>query len=193
MPHSTDLPANYYILTDLGGSGNSTLSGDNRIFTNLSIVRDLYQIIQFHPFFNHGGPHSGTVYHGIRSDFHLIFYDDISDLADFYIRTIRLSGKAETIAADYRAGMNNDLVPDQTIVIYDGTRKQCRLATYFHAISYVNVWIDFTPFTDLCPITNVGKRTYINLFSDLRIRMNITVFLNSFFSQAHPIIHIQQL
>ena len=119
------------------------------------IVCYLDQVIQFHSFMYNGGAHGGTIYAGISTNLHIIFYDGNTYLWNFFVPFGRRC-ESESISTDYAACMQGTVVSYQAVVIDGGMWIKCTIITYFGMASYSSVRVEGSVVTNLSTIAYPG-------------------------------------
>src|SRR5690606_37116065 len=104
VPGYANLPGQHTVFADLCRTRYACLGSNHRISAYLDVVSNLYQVIEF----NSGTDHRSvareccTVYHRVRTNGYVVFYDHSSQLGNGLVRSILLLCEPEAIAADHR-------------------------------------------------------------------------------------------
>ncbi|MPM69542.1 hypothetical protein SDC9_116487 [bioreactor metagenome] len=96
---NSNLSAQHTTFAYFGRSCNSYLSRHNRILSNLTIVCDLDQIIEFYSPTNDGRSHDGTIYSSVGANFHIVLQHHIAHLLDFVVDPF-LFAESEAVCAN---------------------------------------------------------------------------------------------
>src|SRR5687768_11865190 len=117
MQVATDpcLTTDHYMLTNFSGTCNSNLSCHGSILSDLNIMCDLTQVVNFYSLTNDSRSHCCPVYCRIRTYLNVVFENYISDLWYFLVLTILIRRKTKTICPNYNTGMNDTISTYNTI------------------------------------------------------------------------------
>ena len=110
MIHHAYLAGQRYILADARAPGDPHLGGDDAIFTDHDVMRDLHEIIELGAAADHRASKSCPVHRGVGAYLDVILNFNPARLGNFHPLTAA-AGVAETIAANNRPGVNNHSVP----------------------------------------------------------------------------------
>ncbi|MNY06506.1 hypothetical protein D3C86_1392670 [compost metagenome] len=166
MPGNAYLSANNRFFPQLGAARNSALCRNHTVLTHIHVVRNLDQVVQFNPFADKRRAHRSPVYRSVGPNLHIILYHDITDLPYFGISTICLRGKAETITANYRIGMDNDVVAQHRPVVQLHTRKQGTVISQRRIRPYEYLRRDFTVVPNHHILCNIAESPNKYIFTD---------------------------
>src|SRR5580693_5781779 len=157
MSHDPRLAADHDPVAYLGAAADPRLSGDHGIVTDIYVVRDLDQVVQFGAFADKGRSDRRPVDRHIGSDLHPVLDQYIPDLGDLLKAPIRLRRKAKTIPADYRTRMDRDIGADHATVIDLHARMKYGVVPYPDIFAQVDLGVDLDLITDHHSITEIRK------------------------------------
>src|SRR5262249_39993130 len=87
-------------------ASNSTLRHNHAMTADDNVVRDLYEVVDLGSFTDDRIGQGSSVDRGVGSDLNIITNYDTADLRHFHV-PMATHGKAKSILADARAGMDN--------------------------------------------------------------------------------------
>ncbi|MNR27692.1 hypothetical protein D3C85_1449770 [compost metagenome] len=128
--------------------------------SNIHIMGDLNEVIQFHSLSDKCRTHSGSVYRRICTDFHVILDHHISNLCDFRVSTIRLWGEAEAITTNYSIRVNINIIPHYCSVVNLYPRKNKTILSDFSICSNKYLRLNLRSVTNYYIFTNVTEGSY---------------------------------
>src|SRR5690349_19284218 len=111
VAREADLPAHHDARAERRAAGHADLGGDEAARTDTAAVRDLDEVVDLRPAADDGRPERGAVDGGVRADLDVVLEDDGADLRDLPV-AVREREIPEAVAADDRAGMDDDAVAD---------------------------------------------------------------------------------
>src|ERR1700682_3277678 len=91
------------LAADLRRASHHETGGEEAVLTEVAVVRNMTNIIQFGSGPDVGGRQRGAVDGAIAADFDSVADDDVAEVRDFSRPAVRIHGVAEAVAAD--AGM----------------------------------------------------------------------------------------
>ena len=100
------------ISSQLGGTCHADLRGQNRVFSYLSSMPDLDQIVELGSASDPCISYRGAVDRGVRADLHVVVDQDSARLANFIVGTVSHRREPEPIAADYGPVLNDHAIAD---------------------------------------------------------------------------------
>ena len=107
----TDLSSHDDIIFDGDTAGEAGLGGDNYVFSDLTVVANVDQIVDLCALADSGFIQRAAVDGGVGSDFHVVFDYQAADLRGLLVAScLLLSDVAETFAAENRSGLDDDAV-----------------------------------------------------------------------------------
>src|SRR5690606_7107348 len=168
------------------------LGRDNRMFTDLYIVRNLNQIIQLYALPYDGRTHRSPINYGIRTNFNIILDNHITNLTNLVIGAILLGGKPKAVAANNCPRMDDNPLADDTVEIDGHTRKKGRIVSYLHLSTNVNMRVNLASVADDRSAVYISKSADICIFSNFGTRVDKCAILNTCLIQPHLIIQLQQ-
>ena len=86
--------------------GDADLGHDQTVFSNLNIVSDVNQIIDFRSGSDARFAGGRAIHGDIGADLDVVFHDHSADLRNLVVDAA-LRGKAVAVGAQHRAGLNN--------------------------------------------------------------------------------------
>lgn len=116
MASKAYLSADAAVFPDFRTAGNTYLRSHGRMLADFYIVGDLDEVVQFYAPANNGRSDTGSVDGRTGTDLYIFFENDIAELRDLLVGTVRLWCKPKAITADHRIGVNNTAVADDTIM-----------------------------------------------------------------------------
>ncbi|MEY5015330.1 MAG: hypothetical protein RIS92_1688 [Verrucomicrobiota bacterium] len=129
------------VITDAGASGDAGLSNDEAVFSDVDVVCDLDEVIDFGAFSDDGLPESGAVDGGIGTDFHVVFYDDDSELRDFGMLAIDFF-ETKSVAPDDGTGVEDDAITDFAAMEDGGPGVKVAVCAYVGVVTDVGLGLD---------------------------------------------------
>src|SRR5512135_3938933 len=116
------------IFSDGGAAGNPHAACNRGVSADAHVMRNLYLVVQLHVFFDHRIVQRAAVYGGVGADLDVVANDHAADL--LYLQpAAAIPGHAETVGTDDHAGMDDDVVADDAIVIHGHIRVQPGIVT----------------------------------------------------------------
>ena len=109
-------PGQYGVVFNVAGTGHTGQSAHDHVFADLVVVADLHQIIYFTARADYGAAQCTPVYTGVGADFNIVVNNHIADLGHFYMPVIS-EFVAEAVGADNRSRMDDDIIPQNHIVV----------------------------------------------------------------------------
>ena len=159
MPGDSYLTAYHSVVADFCRTGNSRLGRNNRVFSYFDVMCDLYQVVEFHTFFDNRRTHCSSVYCCIGSDLDVVFEYDVSYLSDFRIFPVGLGSESESVSSDNGSRMQNTIVADDTAVIDFYSCKNGNVIADNYIIPDIGLRIDFYVFTYFYSLSDIGERS----------------------------------
>jgi hypothetical protein len=132
------------VLTDSSASGYTCLSGDNRIFTDNHVVRDLDQVIDFDTPTNEGSSEGSAVYCGVGTYLHVVLQFNDSHLWNFNA-PLAFPRVSKPIAPDDHSGVQHHSVSEPTPVAHSDVRVQHTILSNLNSLSYKYTRVENTP------------------------------------------------
>lgn len=111
MPDDAGLTGEDDVVADAGASGDAGLGDDEAVLSDLDVVRNLDEVIDFRSFTDDGSPEAGAVDGGVCADFNIVFNDDDSALGDFGVFALDFF-ETKSVTSDDGAGVEDDAVAD---------------------------------------------------------------------------------
>src|SRR5690606_35322313 len=105
----------------------------------------------------------------VRTDFHIIFDNDISGLWYFGVTAIFLRSKTKTVWPDSRSGMDNTPASYLCVGINFTSGKNSGIICYFHIITNITIRINFYIIANLAILPDIGKRSDIYILTINRV------------------------
>src|SRR6185436_14116145 len=177
MPNNSNLAPDHYTLTDFCTPTNAALSGNNCTISNFYIMCDLYQVIKLSTRSYDRRTDRCPVNSCISTDLYIIFNYHITNLRYFFKTAICLRCKTKAITSYYSTCMNNNIVPDQTVMINFYTGMNDRIISNFYIVTEINIGINFRIVTNLYIIAEISKSTDKNILAIRSRSRNINRFL----------------
>lgn len=87
------------------------MGDDETVFSDVDVVSDLDEVVDFCAFADDGSSESGAVDGGICPDFHVVFDDDNAALGDFGVLTVNFF-ETEPVTTDDGSGVKDNAVSD---------------------------------------------------------------------------------
>lgn len=106
VANDADLACHFDVFADPCAAGNPRLRGDDGIFSNGHVVRDLDEIVDFDSVLNPSSTKPGPVDRRVRADFNVVINLNDPDLRDFLISAFDRF-KSETVGADDSSAVND--------------------------------------------------------------------------------------
>ena len=132
------LTSYHHLTSDMNTPRDPHLGDHDRIFSNDHVVAYVHLVICLNTPLYPCLPKSGPINAVIGPEFHMVIYLNNTELGNLYVDG-SLANKSETITSDYTTGMDNYLIPDNTIV------------------QNSDIWIDDRFFPNLYPVTYKGS------------------------------------
>ena len=155
-----DLSADDHVMAENAGARDARLGGDHGVRTNLYVMANMDQIIDFHASGDAGIVQRAAINGGIRSDFHIVANFDNPHLRKFPVAALA-KRVAETVRAQYGSGMDLHAIADAHV------RVQC------------NARMDAAIVADPSGSANDGVSADLRAFADVRIFSNYCVWTNT--------------
>ena len=106
-------------------------------------MRNLYKIVELHAFAQIGAAHRRTIDAGVGTDFHIVLDNYVSYLGNLVIAVgFRIWGKAKAVGTYHCAGMNNDTVAENAIVVDAYVGINHTIVTHLHVFTDGGMGID---------------------------------------------------
>ncbi len=112
----TRLTADDDPLPQLRAARDADLGDDDGILPDHHVVGDLDEVVDLHPPLDPGPAEGAAVDGRVRADLHIVVDLDVADLGDLEVFLAR-QGKAEAVAPDDDAGMEDDPPADQAAAV----------------------------------------------------------------------------
>src|SRR5579864_513217 len=164
----TGLSGKNNTLTDIGGSCESNLCAEQRIFAYCGAVADLNQVVDLRAASDASLANAGAVNAGIRLNLHIVFDNRGAGLQDLVPVAVVVFSETESVSADYHTILQNDVVSDPAKLADDGIRvrekvvadlhsainhdmgEQNRVASDLHSFIDDDVWPEVRALADSC-------------------------------------------
>ena len=161
----TDLTAKHAPLPDLRGTCHSDLCRHDGVGTDVAVVCDLHEVVQFHTAANIGRAHRRTVHAGVCADFNVILNADIANLRNLLIA---LSGRreAKTVGTDDTAGMQNDAIADLAVVIDRHIGIEHAVLPDTGVLLNDDAGVELRTFAHRSALADIDVRTQIDILAD---------------------------
>ena len=164
MPYNSHLTTDHIPVANGSRTCNSCLRSNHIIFSNFHIVCDLDKIIYFSPFSYNGRTYGSPVNTTVRTYFHIVLYDYISQLWDFVI-PIWCRLKTKSISTYHSIRVDNAIFSNDTAIIDFRTAVYFRVFTDFHIFTNENLWSKLNAIANRCIFRNIGKCSHINILA----------------------------
>jgi len=175
MADDTHLAAENTVVADLDTAGDADLGNQKAVRANVGIVADGNQVAHFCTVTDDGIAESAAVDGTVGADFDIVFDENAANLGDF-VMNAAVGGIAETILADYGAGMDNDAIANSATVVNCYVRINYAISTDFGGRADGAVGIDAGIIADLSLGRDNDKIVDIDIFPDLSGRIDAGPF-----------------
>src|SRR5690606_25016153 len=123
VANHADTAGNHAVAPDLGAAGNTAATGHGGVVADLHVVRDHDLVIQLDAVADQRIGQCPAVDGGVRTDLDVIANGHATDLGNLLPDAL-LVGEAEALAADHRAGLDDNPLADHHVVIKRDARRQ---------------------------------------------------------------------
>ena len=137
------------------------LGGDNNIFSDLAVVANVYQIVDFRASSDAGFVQRSAIDSGIGADLDIIFDFQAADLRKLFVAASRLVAHiAKAVAAEHGTGVNNYAVSkthagiNRHVRIEITTRSDVYVRANYAACADPRVLSDLRTFADYASLLN---------------------------------------
>ena len=173
----------------LGRACYAHLSAHKGTLPNLDIMSHLYEIVELRIAADDSRTHHGTIDSGISTNLHIVFDDNIAYLREFLVHTLGIRFKSKTIATNDYARVQNTIFSNHAIIVDLHPRIEDGVIANLDIITYIGMWIDLYPFTQLDILTNIRKGTNIRILGHNNTFADETWLLDALFSRIHGFGH----
>src|SRR2546430_15926594 len=156
MVRDANLSANNHVMPQHARTGNPSLCGNHRVRSNLHVVSDMYQIIDFDAFGNTRIVQRAAIDRGVRADLHVVTYFYDTSLRKFPVPAFA-KRVAETVRSQNSSRVNLDAI------------AYSRIRIKVHARMDSAVVSNPTPSADHAVRANLRFLTNMNVFADHRV------------------------
>src|SRR3990167_9148730 len=115
--------ADQAIAPDHRAAGDGGASGDGGMRADAHVVRNLYLVVQLHPLLDHRVVQRTAVDGGVRAYLDIVADHHATDLRNLDPAPL-VHRDAETVRADHRAGMRDQVIADHAVMINHHMRIQ---------------------------------------------------------------------
>ena len=178
MTRYAGIRADTHMAADMRAACYPRLAGDSTMLTYLNIVPDLNQIVNLCPCADACGSKGRTINRGIASYFNIVPHDNYSCLRNFVPASAKF-GKAEAIAADARAGMNNAPCAYLGFLTDHHIRVKNRIRADTASRANIHTGIKNSAISNDSAGFNADTGTYSNAFAELNSFRNKGAGMNA--------------
>src|SRR5262245_43113585 len=123
MPSDHGAPADAAVAADASAAGDAHTAGNGRMSTDAAVVSDLNLVVQFDALFDHRVVQRAAVDGGVGSHFDVVADHHPADLRDL-APAAAVPGDAEAVSTDHHAGVEDNTVAYDAIMVYRDVRVQ---------------------------------------------------------------------
>ena len=179
MSCKSSLAANHHVFSNFCTSANACLSRYYSIIPNFNIMCYLQKIIKLNASANNCTANCSPVNCTIGAYFHMVFYNYISNLRNFFVSAIGLRCKTKSIASNYGTCMYNHIRSNNTFMINFHTRMYGRIFSNSYPVTQICTRVYFCTISYNYIFSQIGKCTNKNIVSGFCSSMNVNRLLNS--------------
>ena len=172
MAYNSNFTAYHTVLANFCTAGNTALSCDNCVLSDLYIVRYLYHVIKLNAVVYDGLAHRGSIDSAVAAYFNVIANYNNTLLGNFLKSTVCIFRLAESIAAYNCAGVDYHTLADLAAVVNRYIWVYQYIITYFRAGKNYSIRQNADTFTNF------------NLFADKYLRSDAYI-LSGYFCSIH--------
>jgi hypothetical protein len=147
------------VLTDSSATGYTCLRGNNRMFADNHVMRDLDQVVDFDAPTNEGSSEGGAVDRGVGTYLHIVLQFHDSHLWNLN-PLLTLPRISKPIAPYNDSGVQHHPVSNPTSVADNDVRMQHTILSNLNSLSYKYTRIKNTPCPDMRSSTYKDMREY---------------------------------
>ena len=159
-------------------TSDAHLGANQIVSTNLAVVRNLNEVVDFRSLANDGCPIGTPIDGDVRADFHIILNDDVSQLRCRNVPSI-FETVTKSVSADDRAGVNRDTLANHDIFVQYDSRVERDVLSNVRAAADMNACMKHRPRPDDGVIANGATGTDRSGFVDLRRRRHKRGWMNA--------------
>ena len=182
------------MFADLTATGYSHLCTEESGLAHFHVMGNLDEVIHLGILANDSRTHHRSVHTGVGSKLYIVLDDDITDLRDLTVDTLRIGFKAETIGSDYHAAMQDTLLADLAVRIDLHARIEDRTVAYGDIIANIDLRIDLHSCAKMYVLADIRKSAHVRVFRNGHSFAHKTRLLHTFLGREHRLrYHLQQL
>jgi hypothetical protein len=151
MPQHHSTTTHRAMGTDSGTSGNTNTSSHGRVGTNVHVVTNLNQVVEFDAIANDGVFQCAAINAGIGTNFNIVTNPNGTELFNFFPLTL-VQSKSKTICTNDHARMNNATGTNATVFAQSDPRFKDACRTHLSSA------LNHTQGTDHRIFGNHGRR-----------------------------------
>ena len=184
MTCKTHLSAKHTPFANLGTAGYTHLRRHHGVGTDVGVVGNLNQVVEFHALANVGRTHGRAVNAGVGTNLHIILDSNDTNLRNLVV-SVRTWSEAEAISTDDATCMESYVVAELTAVINGYVRVDEGILADLHTLADVSVRINLATFAHLCAIADIGESTDIDVLSHLSLWRNESQWVDARLLRFH--------